>query len=125
MKLTPEHELAAEARHPTAAEWTELTAALTAMGQLLAEQTVLLEERNARSRSGMTQEQAAELLRELREVRRLMEAKEKQKRPRISLPAVRLPRPSLEWLLVPTILLGLAVLWYGWTAFWSGLGMFV
>ena len=38
-----------------------------------------------------------------------------------SLPAIRLPWPSLEWLLLPAILLGLLALWYGWAALWNGL----
>lgn len=32
-----------------------------------------------------------------------------------------LTQPSLEWLLVPVVLLGLLALWYGWAALWNGL----
>ena len=38
---------------------------------------------------------------------------------RFSLPTIQLPRPSPEWLLIPAVLLGLLVLWYGWVALWN------
>ena len=125
MKLTPEHELSAEVRRPTAAEWTELNAALTAIGQLLAEQTVILEEISSQPHPWATRDQMTELLREVKEVRQLMETAKERKRLRVSLPALRLPRPSLEWLLIPAVLLGLLALWYGWTALWNGIEVFV
>lgn len=110
-----------EYRHPTAEEWRELTASLTAMGELLAEQMLLLEEISAKIRPQAVQEQAAGLIRETGEIRRLLEQAGKKRERRFSLPKIRLPRPSLEWLLVPTVLLGLLALWYSWAALWNGL----
>lgn len=124
MKLTPEHELTAETQHPTASEWKELTAAVTAMGEIMTEQMLLLEEISAKPNPWTTGEQTEELLREVKRVRRLMEQSREKKRPRVSMAALRLPRPSLEWLLVPMFLLGLLTLWYGGTTLWSGLEMF-
>lgn len=60
MKLTPEHELTAEPQHPTESEWNELAATLTAMGELLTEQMLLLEEIAARPSPWTTREQTAE-----------------------------------------------------------------
>ena len=98
-----------------------MTAALTAMGELLAEQMLLLEEIAARPNPWATQEQMTELIREAREIHRLLEQAGKKRERRFSLPTVRLPRPSLEWLLIPALLLGLLALWYGWAALWNGL----
>lgn len=111
----------AETLHPTAEEWQRLTAALTAMGELLTEQMLLLEEMSAKPSPWTTQEQTAELIQEAREIRRLLEQAGRKKERRFSLPAIRLPWPSLEWLLLPAILLGLLALWYGWAALWNGL----
>lgn len=110
-----------EVRHPTIQEWSELTAALTAMGELLTEQVLLLEELSTKPSPWTTREQTAELIREVKEVRRLLEQAGRKKARRFSLPAIRLPRLSLEWLLVPVVLLGLLALWYGWAALWNGL----
>ena len=55
------------------------------------------------------------------EIRRLLEQAGKKRERRFSLPKIRLPRPSLEWLLVPAVLLGLLALWYGWATLWNGL----
>lgn len=110
-----------EIQHLTAEEWAELAAALAAMGELLAEQVFLLEEISVKPRPWVTQEQSAELIREVKEIRRLLEQAGRKKERRFSLPAIRLPRPSLEWLLVPVVLLGLLALWYGWAALWNGL----
>ena len=111
----------AETLHPTAEEWQSLTAALTAMGELLAEQMLLLEEIAARPKPWATQEQMTELIREAREIHRLLEQAGKKRERRFSLPTIRLPRPSSEWLLIPAVLVGLLALWYGWAALWNGL----
>lgn len=124
MKLTPEHELTAEPQHPTESEWNELAAAMTAMGELLTEQMLLLEEIAARPSLWTTREQTVELLREVKEVRRLLEQTGKERARRCSLPKLRLPRFSPEWLLLPAVLLGLLALWYGGTTLWRGLEMF-
>ena len=110
-----------ETVHPTTAEWQELTAALTAMGNILAEQMLLLEEISAKPSPWTTKEQTAELIRETKEIHRLLEQAGKKRERRFSLPDIHLPRPSLEWLLLPAMLLGLLALWYGWAALWNGL----
>ena len=111
-----------ETVHPTTEEWQELTAALTAMGKILAEQMLLLEEISAKPSPWTTKEQRAELIRETKEIHRLLEQAGKKRERRFSLPDIHLPRPSLEWLLLPAMLLGLLALWYGWDALWNGLG---
>ena len=111
-----------ETVHPTTEEWQELTAALTAMGKILAEQILLLEEISAKPSPWTTKEPTAELIRETKEIHRLLEQAGKKRERRFSLPDIHLPRPSLEWLLLPAILLGLLALWYGWDALWNGLG---
>ena len=98
-----------------------MTAALTAMGELLAEQVLLLEKIAARPNPWATQEQMTELIREAREIHRLLEQAGKKRERRFSLPTIRLPRPSSEWLLIPAVLVGLLALWYGWAALWNGL----
>ena len=110
-----------ETVHPTTEEWQELTAALTAMGKILAEQMLLLEEISAKPSPWTTKEQTAELIRETKEIHRLLEQAGKKRERRFSLPDIHLPRPSLEWLLLPAMLLGLLALWYGWAALSNGL----
>lgn len=104
-----------------AEEWAELTAAMTALGELLAEQMLLLEKISTRPSPWTTQEQTADLIREAKEIRRLLEQAGKKRERRFSLPTIHLPSPSLEWLLVPLLLLGLLALWYGWATLWNGL----
>lgn len=87
----------------------------------MTEQVLLLEEWSTKPSPWATQEQTAELIREAKEIRRLAEQAGKKNERRFSLPAIRLPRISLEWLLVPVVLLGLLALWYGWAALWNGL----
>lgn len=110
-----------EARHLTAAEWSELTAALTAMGEILAEQVLLLEKISARPSLWATKEQAMELIQEAKEIRRLLEQAGKKRGRRCSLPSIRLPPPTLEWLIIPAVLVGFLALWYGWVTLWNGL----
>lgn len=97
---------------------------LTAMGELLTEQMLLLEEIAGRPSPWTTREQTVELLREVKKVRRLLEQTGKERARRCSLPKLRLPRFSPEWLLLPAVLLGLLALWYGGTTLWRGLEMF-
>lgn len=108
-------------RHPTAADWPELSAALGAIGELLAEQNLTLEDLYRRPYPGPTPGQITELLQEMKAIHRLLEQAGKKKEYRFSLPHIHLPRPTLAWLIVPAILLGLLALWYGWAAFWNGL----
>lgn len=112
---------AMKTQHPTAEEWQELTAALTAMGELLAEQTILLSELTASPKPWATREQLEELIREAKAICCLAKQAGKRRERRFSLPTIPLPRPSPEWLLIPAVLLGLLALWYGWAALWNGL----
>lgn len=113
--------LPVQVQHPTAEQWSELTTALAAIGELLAEQILLLEGISARPRPWATQEQTAELIREAKAIHQLTEQAGKKKERHFSLPKLYLPRPSPEWLLVPAVLLGLLALWYGWATLSSGL----
>ncbi len=108
-------------QHPTATDWLELTAALGAMGELLAEQNMTLEEISRRPYLGPAREQLSELLQETKAIHGLLEQTGKKKERRFSMPPISLPRPTWTWLTVPALLLGLLALWYGWAAFWNGL----
>lgn len=108
-------------QHPTAADWLELSAAMEAMGELLEEQNLALEELTRRSYPGPTQEQIKVLTQETKEIHLLLEQAGKKKERRFSLPRFQLPHPSWTWLVVPAVLLGVWVLWYSWGALWSGL----
>jgi len=120
MNTRQEQEMSVGMRHPTAKEWQELTAALTAMGQLLAEQGITLTELAARPCGWPTRDQATEMLREMKEIQRLLEQAGEKRTRRWTPPRVHLPRLSMEWLLFPAALLGLAVLWFSWNALASG-----
>ena len=65
------------------------------------------------------------LVRETAAIRQLLERREqagkKNGRRRLRLPRVTLPRPSLAWLWVIPILLGLLVLWFSGAAVWNNL----
>lgn len=108
-------------QHPTAQNWLELSAALEALGQLLAEQNLTLEELAGRSYHGPTPEQITDLLQEAKAIHRLLDQAGKKKELRFSLLRLQLPRPTWEWLIVPVALLGLGLLWYSWAALWNGL----
>ena len=108
-------------RHPTAAEWLELLAALEAMGQLLVEQKLTLEDLVSQSHLGPTREQMKELLQETKEIHRLLEQAGKKREHHFSLPRLQLPQPTWTWLAIPVILLGLWVLCYSLGTLWSGL----
>lgn len=83
---------------------------------LLRQEFLLIEEISASSRSWTAREQASDLIQETREIRRLPEQAGKRNGRRFFL-----PRPSLEWLLIPATLLGLLALWYSRAALWNGL----
>lgn len=108
-------------QHPTEQNWLELSAALEALGQLLVEQNLTLEELAGRSYRGPTTEQITDLLQEAKAIHRLLEQAGKKKERHFSLPRFHLPQPTWEWLILPTILLGLGLLWYSWAALWNGL----
>lgn len=106
---------------PAGPNWAELSAALGAMGELLAEQNLTLEELAGRTYRGPTQEQVTDLFQETKAIRSLLEQAGKKKERRFSLPHIHLPQPTWEWLILPAVLLGLGLLWYSWAAFWNGL----
>lgn len=108
-------------QYPAATDWPELSAALGAIGELLAEQNLTLEDLSRRSYPGPTPKQITELLQEMKAIHRLLEQAGKKKERRFSLPRFQLPQPTWTWLVVPAALLGLWALWYGWAAFWNGL----
>ena len=108
---------------PAGPNWAELSAALEAMGELLAEQNLTLEELAGRTYRGPTQEQVTDLLQETKAIRSLLEQAGKKKERRFLLPHISLPRPSWAWLAVPAILVGLAVLWYSSVTILRALGM--
>ncbi len=110
--------------HPTAKDWLELTAALTAIGQLLAEHKIALEELTHQQHLHFIQKQMSDLIQESKKIRRLMEQAGKKKERHFSLPEWRLPRPSLKWLLVLVPLLTLLVLWYSSVTLWNGIMYF-
>ncbi len=99
----------------------ELTAALTAMGEIQTEQMLLLRELTVKMYPWTTSGQTAEILVEAKAIRRLLEQAGKKKERRFSLPKFRLPRPSFTWLIIPAVLLGLLAMCYGWAALSSGL----
>lgn len=72
----------------------------------------------------LDQEQMQQLQEPLWKITELLERQQagKRKGQCFSLPSIRLPRPTLGWLLPPAALLGLLTLWYSWAALWSGLG---
>ena len=110
-------------QHPTEQNWLELSAALEALGQLLAEQNLTLEELAGRSYRGPTPGQITDLLQEAKAIHRLLEQAGKKRERRFSLPCIHLPRPSWTWLAIPAVLVGLAALWHGSAAILRALGM--
>ena len=108
-------------QRPTEQNWLELSAALEALGQLLAEQNLTLEELAGRSYRGPTPGQITDLLQEAKAIHRLLEQAGKKKERHFSLPRFHLPQPTWEWLIFPVLLLGLGLLWYSWAALWNGL----
>ena len=110
-------------QRPTEQNWLELSAALEALGQLLAEQNLTLEELAGRSYRGPTPEQITDLLQEAKAIHRLLEQAGKKRERRFSLPCIHLPRPSWTWLAIPAVLVGLAALWHGSAAILRTLGM--
>ena len=127
---------------PTVEEWQKLRQILWTMGEVLGEQTVILEELSQCLTALPRWEQIQTMNRETASVRSLMEQEQKE------LTAIRqllvrqgkgqdgkkrgrrfsarflktsMPRPSLGWLFLPLILAALWALWYGWGVLWSAL----
>ena len=74
-------------------------------------------------------EKLAALEQELTTVRKSVSAMEQAGRkrerrfswPKVSLPRIRLPRPSWGWLFLPLALAALWVIWHEWNALWTTL----
>lgn len=110
--------------HPTAEEWDNLLAILSALYRLTAAQA----DGTARSgcpAMGELRAQTEALVQEAAAIQQLLERQEqagkKKERWRLRLPQVSLPQPSLAWLLVIPISLGLAVIWFSGAAVWNNL----
>lgn len=110
--------------HPSAEEWDNLLTILSALYRLTAAQANGI----TKSRCPAMEElrtQTEVLVKEAAAIRQLLERREqagkKNERRRLRLPRVTLPRPSLAWLWVIPILLGLLVLWFSGAAVWNNL----
>ena len=130
--------------HPTGSDQQELLRILWTMGEVLGEQTVILEELSQNMISLPRWEQLQTISREAAALRALLEQEQKdmaairllleQERQRreqagkkrgrcfsIRVPRISLPRLSPGWLFLPLILAALWALWYGWGALWNTL----
>ena len=114
--LPPEH-------YPTAEEWDNLLAILSALYRLTAEQTDAL--KRGCSTLGRIISQAEELTKEAKAIRQLLEQREqagrKKERPRLRLPHISLPRPKPAWLWAIPISVSLLTIWYSGAAIWNNL----
>lgn len=106
--------------HPMAEEWDDLLAGLSALYHLTAGQSDIL--KNSLSTMRAVHTQAEALTKEATAIRQLLERQEqagRKKERRLSLPKIHLPTPSLAWLWVIPILVGLYALWPLWAILWS------
>lgn len=107
-------------RHPTAEEWNDLLAILSALYRLTSNQTEVL--KNSLTTIQAVHTQAEALTKEAAAIRQMLERQEqagKKKERRLSLPQIHLPRPTWAWLWVIPILVALYALWPLWAALWS------
>ena len=108
---------------PSAEEWDNLLAILSALYRLTAAWTDTAESIPSTLQAMSTQTE--KLTREAAAIRQLLERREqagkKNERRRLRLPRVTLPRPSLAWLWAIPISLGLLVLWFSGAAVWNNL----
>lgn len=111
-------------RHPSAEEWGNLLAILSALYRLTAAQADGITKPGCPAMEEL-RTQTEVLVKEAAAIRQLLERREqagkKNERRRLRLPRVTLPRPSLAWLWVIPILLGLLVLWFSGAAVWNNL----
>ena len=121
--------------HPTGPELQELLQILWTMGEVLGEQTVILEELSQHmdslrtvsweTRDLLKREQtdtsAIRLLLEQEQQNKEQAGKKRERRFSFRIPRISLPRPSPGWLFLPLILAALWALWYSWGALWSAL----
>lgn len=107
-------------RHPTAEEWDDLLAVLSALYRLTASQSDILKNSLATMQAVHTQAEAP--TKEATAIRQLLERQEqagKKKERQLSLPRIHLPKPSLAWLWAIPILVALYALWPLWAILWS------
>lgn len=111
-------------RHPSAEEWDNLLAILSALYRLTAAQADGI----TKPRCPAIEElrtQTEVLVKEAAAIRQLLERQEqagkKNERRRLRLPQVTLPSPNLGWLWAIPILLGLWVIWFSGAAVWNNL----
>lgn len=116
--------------HLTVEEWDNLQRQISSLYSLTAAQYDLLIERQTDS----IQAQITALTREVAAtgkaittagalIQESIQQAGKKKERRFSLPHISLPRPSWAWLMLPTVLVGLAVLWYSSVTILRALGM--
>lgn len=110
--------------HPTAEEWENLLAILSALYRLTAAQAGGKTKPSCPA-MGDLRAQTEALVSETEAIRRLMERQEqagkKNEHRHLRLPRVTWPRPSLAWLWAIPILLGLLALWSSGAAVWNNL----
>lgn len=110
--------------HPSAEEWGDLLAILSALYRLTAAWTDGMAKPGCPALEELRMQTEA-LVRETAAIRQLLELREqagkKNGRRRLRLPRVTLPRPSLAWLWAIPISLGLLVLWFSGAAVWNNL----
>lgn len=110
--------------HPSAEEWDNLLAILSALYRLTAAQADGMAKPSCPA-LGELRMQTEALVRETAAIRQLLERREqagkRNERRRLRLPQVTLPRPNLGWLWAVPILLGLWVIWSSGAAIWNNL----
>lgn len=106
-------------QHPTAEEWGDLLAILSALYRLTVGQSDTL--KNSLSTMQAVHTQAEALTKETAEICQKLEQAGKKKERRLSLPRIHLPRPRLAWLWAIPILVALLVTWFAGAAIWNNL----
>lgn len=111
-------------RHPSAEEWDNLLAILSALYRLTAAQADGITKPGCPAMEEL-RTQTEVLVKEVAAIRQLLgqreQAGKKKDQWRSRLPRVTLPRPSLAWLLAIPISLGLVVIWSSGAAIWNNL----
>ena len=116
--------------HPTAEEWDDLLAILSALYRLTAAEHDRAAAETVSPIFYRMSDQLTALAKETAAIRQLLEqerqgkeqaGKKRGKRFSIRFPKISLPRPSPGWLFLPLILAPLWAAWYGWGVLWSAL----
>ena len=110
--------------HPSAEEWDNLLAILSALYRLTAAQADGITKPRCPAMEEL-RPQTEVLVKEVAAIRQLLEWREqagkKEEQRRSRLPRVTLPRPSLAWLWAIPISLGLWAMWCSGAAVWNNL----